>query len=412
MAKGEYFENLVIETSVTLCGDNYPHIRGSYQGSVIYVKAAGTVIEGLHISEAGTRLIKDMACILIETDSVQVRHNLIDESLHGIYVKGGSWITIENNRIAGRLDLIESDRGNGIHLWNSRHGLIAQNEVYNTRDGIYFSFAHQTMIRHNYIHQVRYGLHYMYSNHNTFEENLFDNNVAGAALMYSADIGFYRNVFSRCRGFRAYGILYQSMDSTRAEYNLILDNSRGIFINNSSMNVLKFNDVVDNDVAIQLNGGGEDNVLAANNFINNLNELLLDVSRSNIQWTDDGGGNYWTGYDGYDLDGDGIGDLPYTIQNVFQVLENNCPEVRYYLFSPAAEILEAAEKALPILKMGNSRDMKPRIRPLANNDVPWGKIRNKSLKSSPLSAGIYLFGSVTPLIFLLRISRKRHRESQ
>ena len=74
------------------------------------------------------------------------------------------------------------------------------------------------------------------------------------------------------------------------------------------------------------------------------------------RWTSSGpnadGGNYWSEIQrGYDLDGDGIGDRPHTIQNVFQVLENDYPEVRFYLFSLAAQILEMAERALPILEL-------------------------------------------------------------
>jgi len=408
--EGQYFENVVIDIPVVLTGQNHPWIRGGYEGVVIRVNAAGTVIDGLRVSEAGSRLIKDMACILVETDSVTIRNNLIDESLHGIYVKGGNAVVINDNRIEGRLDLIEEDRGNGIHLWNSRHGSILRNEIFNARDGIYFSFADSALISHNHVHHVRYGLHYMYSNFNLFTDNMFVDNVAGAALMYSHDIGFYRNVFAGCRGFRAYGILYQSMDDTRAEGNLVMDNSRGIFLNNSSGNVLVNNDVVDNDVAIQMNGGGDANVLAQNNFIHNLTELLLDVGRTEIQWTDSTGGNYWTGYDGYDLDGDGIGDIPYNIQNVFQVMESNCPEVRYYLFSPAAEILEAAEKALPILGQGKSRDEAPRIRAMANSDVPWSRIRSGRGDGSPLAAGLYLVGSTAPFLLLIRVTRNRGKE--
>jgi nitrous oxidase accessory protein len=410
LAPGEYHENLVIDVSVLITGEDHPWIRGGYQGVVIHVTAPGVVIDGLRISEAGTQLIDDMACILVESDSVTINNNRIDESLHGIYVKGGSRCVILDNRIEGRLDLIEADRGNGIHVWNSQHNRIERNEILNARDGIYFSFADSTTISNNYIHDVRYGLHYMYSHYNEFNDNLFVENVAGAALMYSHDIGFYRNVFARCRGFRAYGLLYQSMDDTRAEHNLVMDNSRGIFLNNSSGNVLLYNDVVENDVAVQLNGGGDDNIVARNNFIHNLTELLLDIGESKIQWTDSTGGNYWTGYGGYDLDGDGIGDIPYTIQNVFQVLESDCPEVRYYLFSPAAEILEAAEKALPILALGKSVDEAPRIRAIPNDEVPWPMVRDGRRESSPLAGSIFLVVSTVPLAFLLRVSRKRRRE--
>ncbi|MCP4657860.1 MAG: hypothetical protein GY856_20830, partial [bacterium] len=121
------------------------------------------------------------------------------------------------------------------------------------------------------------------------------------------------------------------------------------------------------------------------------------------------GGNHWSGYRGYDLDGDGIGDRPYTIQNVFQVLESDYPEVRFYLLSPAAEILEVAERALPILELGRARDDAPRLRPLANEDVPWAKMRHGGMERSPEAAVVYLLGSTVPLLVLLRISRKRRR---
>jgi nitrous oxidase accessory protein len=224
--------------------------------------------------------------------------------------------------------------------------------------------------------------------------------------MYSSDIEFLRNIFARCRGFRSYGILYQSMDDTRAESNLVLDNSRGIFLNNSATNLLLRNDVVDNDLAIQLNGDGGGNVVAGNNFINNLSELLLDIGRPEIDWENAEGGNYWTDYRGYDLDGDGIGDRPHTIQNVFQVLENDYPEVRFYLFSLAARMLEMAEQALPILELGNAQDLSPRFRPMVNDQVPWVMVQQSYHRSNKGAALVYLLATAIPLLLLFRIGRR------
>ena len=225
--------------------------------------------------------------------------------------------------------------------------------------------------------------------------------------MYSIDIRFLRNVFARCRGFRSYGILYQSMEQTLAEHNLVLDNSRGIFINNSSSSTLRNNDIVSNDLAIQLNGDGFGNVMSSNNFMHNLNDLLLDVGSVDIEWTDPSGGNYWSGYHGFDLDGDGIGDRAYTIQNIFEVLENNYPEVRFYLFSLAAEILKVAERALPILALGRAQDEKPRMRPLAFGEVPWGRVDSAYAERSVVAAFGYLFCAVLPLALLWIAGRHR-----
>jgi len=412
LAGGTYHENIVIDVPVTLTSDAGATIRGDYQGNVIHVTAPGTVLEGLHIAEAGQRLTKDMTCVLVEADDVSIRNCTITESLHGIYVKGGNRVKILGNTIEGRLDLIEADRGNGIHLWNSAGNRVIENEIFNVRDGIYFSFADSTEIEHNYIHHARYGLHYMYSNDNSFFDNLFENNVAGAALMYSEDIVFARNTFARCRGFRAYGILLQSMSRVTTRANLIVDNSRGIFMNNADSCVIETNDVVNNDLAIQLNGGCDGNLFVRNNFINNLSDLLLDVSDLETRWADARGGNYWSSYRGYDLDGDGAGDLPFSIQNVFQILETKVPEVRFYLLSPAAEVLKAAERALPILRLGDAEDPLPAMFPVANREVPWGESTARTESGSAVWAMIFLAGTALPVAGLWRLGQPRRRQSQ
>jgi nitrous oxidase accessory protein len=402
---GEYLENLVINKSLTLKGINYPIIRGGFTTDVVLIKSKNTTIEGLIISESGTRLLEDYACIKVEADSITLHNNLITKPLHGIYIKGGSFITITNNRIKGRLDLIPEDRGNGIHLWNSSHNLVKSNEVSYARDGIYFSFAYHTDVVENHIHNLRYGLHYMYSDDNIFTKNIFENNVAGAALMHSKKIEFYKNIFARCRGFRAYGILYQSMDESIAYDNLIIDNSRGLFFDNCNSNQFKNNDVVDNDLALQIMGNGENNSIIQNNFINNLGTLVMDVKKTSTAWVDESGGNFWTSYRGYDLDGDGWGDLPHTIQNVFQVLESEIPEIRFYLHSPSAEVLEMAEQALPILELGLEKDNAPLMKAAQNSEVPWDKTQLLVAGSNPLLAIIFIVFVSFVLVFLYRFNK-------
>jgi nitrous oxidase accessory protein len=252
----------------------------------------------------------------------------------------------------------------------------------------------------------------MYSNDNSFYDNLFESSVAGAALMYSEDIVFARNTFARCRGFRAYGILLQSMSRVTATSNLILDNSRGIFMNNADSNVIENNDVIDNDLAIQLNGGCDGNLLVRNNFINNLSDLLLDVSDVETRWADENGGNHWSRYRGYDLDADGAGDLPFPIQNVFQVLETKVPEVRYYLLSPAAEVLKAAEHALPILRIGEAHDPLPSILPIANQEVPWDAINASSGQGNAVVAALFLVGTALPMAGFWFLGRPGRRGRQ
>ena len=197
------------------------------------------------------------------------------------------------------------------------------------------------------------------------------------------------------------------MIEVTSRHNLILDNSRGIFMNNTDSSVFDSNDIVDNDLAIQLNGGCDGNRFVANNFLGNLTELLLDVSDLETRWADDEGGNHWSQYRGYDLDRDGIGDVPFGIQNVFQVLESDVPEVRFYLLSPAAEVLKAAEDALPILRLGDAEDPAPRMQPLEHDAVPWEDASSADAEASPAWALLYLAGSLAPFGTLAWLGRQR-----
>lgn len=368
---GEYSGAIVVDRQIEIIGEDYPFLNGGKQKDAVLITADSVTISGMEIQWSGTRLLEDESGIKIEGDFVTIENCRIINTLHGIYVKGGNQITLRNNFIKGRVDLQTALRGNGIHIWNSSDNLLEGNEINFTRDGIYFSFADETNIIGNFVHDVRYGLHYMYSDDNRFTGNRFEYNVAGAALMYSKRIHFNQNIFSHNRSYRAYGVLYQSCDFCTAYDNLFIDNTRGVFFSDSNFNVLWNNDIVENDIAIQINANCEDNKIYSNNFLENLSGLVIDAKGFPNYWADEGRGNYWTNYRGYDLDGNQIGDYSHKLQNVFEYLEVDYPEVRLYLFSPAAQALEVAERTFPILLVTDKEDPFPQMWPVENENVPW-----------------------------------------
>jgi len=383
LKQGIYLGPFVVTTSRAILGEEGAIIDGQGIGDALTLEADSIRLIGVTVQNSGTRLLKDHAGIKVTGDFVEIADCLVRDNLHGIYIKGGNTHYLHDNTVVGRMNIQEADRGNGIHLWSTFENILENNEISFARDGIYFSFANRTQITGNHIHDLRYGLHYMYSDSNSFEDNLFDHNVAGAALMFSERISFKRNIFAHCRGFRAYGILLQSVEYCTAESNLILDNTRAVFFDDANHNLLEGNDIVQNDVAILLNASCEDNLLVGNNFISNLSDAVMERSVIDLtRWVRDGKGNFWSGYDGYDIDSDGVGDIPFQLQSIFEFLELENPAVRFYLYSPAAQLLATAEKRLPILRKATASDPRPVFRTLANADVPWDKLAYSDVGAS------------------------------
>ncbi len=361
---GTYSGNLIIKKRLILEGANNPVLRGDGAGSVISIFADGCAVRGFTIEHSGGDLTREDSGILLKSSNNVIEDNQLRDILYGIYLFSSRANTIRSNRIHGRPELEEGDRGAGLHLWNSPDNIIEDNTISETRDGIYVQSCNGNQMRRNRVTKVRYGLHYMFSDANVFEDNFFSNNVAGAAIMYSNRIEFRRNAFVHNRGFSSFGILFQECNQLKAEDNYFVDNATGIFMEALRESSFRHNTIANNDVAIQMFSSADGNVFTENNFVDNLSPLQLIGRNTNTKWSENGRGNFWSDYDGYDLNGDERGDLPQKIQNVFEYLEGNHPRLRIYLDSPAAKAMAVAEKTFPILRGSGEVDSAPLMHPV------------------------------------------------
>jgi nitrous oxidase accessory protein len=362
---GSYAGNVVLSKSLTLEGLTRPIILGEGHGSVLTVTADGCTVRGFVIEHSGGMLEEENSGVLLKSNGNKIEQNELRNILFGVYLFASNDNVISDNLIRGRDSIEIGERGAGIHIWNSLRNTLTGNTILAARDGMYLQNASNSVIRGNRISDLRYGLHYMYSNDNIFEENIFENNVAGAAIMYSRRIQFRRNRFLHNRGFSSFGILFQDDENILAEDNLIVDNAVGIFMESLRGSVFRRNLVAANDTAIEAFSSASGNTFQWNNFIENLSPLWVIGKETSTHWNGPGSGNYWSEYDGYDLDADGIGDVPFKIQNVFEHLEGNYPRLRLYLLSPAAQALELAEKVFPIIEGSREFDHYPLMKPVA-----------------------------------------------
>jgi nitrous oxidase accessory protein len=210
----------------------------------------------------------------------------------------------------------------------------------------------------------------MYADSNIFLYNVFRSNVAGAAVMYSQGIRMRHNVFMHNRGFASFGILFQDCHGMEADSNVIADNEVGIFFEATTANRFRHNIIARNDVALQMFQNSIQNVFTENNFVDNLSPLSIVGKRTGSHWNTSGRGNFWSSYEGYDLNDDGIGDIPMSIQNVFQYLEGQNPNLRLYLYSPASQAIAAASRAFPIIAINEERDAYPLMTPFDSRRMP------------------------------------------
>lgn len=383
ISAGTYVGNLVLNKPLALEGAGRPVIRGEGRGSVITIAAPGCSVRGFVIEHSGGMLVDEDSGVLLKSDGNRVEDNDLRDVLFGIYFFASSHNRVNRNRIHGREFLESGERGAGIHIYSAVDNIIEDNAILFTRDGLYLQNASSSAIRRNRVTRTRYGLHYMYSNDNIFEDNTFSNNVAGAAIMYSRDIRFSRNLFLHNRGFSSFGILFQDSDRCVSQHNLIVDNAVGIFAEALRSSTFTENLIAENDTSLEIFASSSGNRFGRNNFIQNLSPIRLIGKTSGAEWTINGAGNYWSEYAGYDLDGDGIGDVPFKIQNFFEHLESNYPRLRIYFDSPSAQVLAMAEKSFPVLEASREADPRPLMKPVsipvsapkpAKGRMTWGAL--------------------------------------
>ena len=371
---------IVINKSLTIIGENDTEIRGNGRGSVVTITADDVVLKKLRITGSGLRLSDDDAAVFVTGNRATIDNNVIANSLHGVYLKKVSGAQILNNRIEGKTTLVVSSdpvekamgssaencdttlvanrRGNGIHQWNCEGNLIRNNDISDTRDGIYFSFTNNSRVENNLIHHVRYGLHYMYSDGNIFENNTFAENAAGAAIMFSKDLVVRGNRFVSNRGHRAYGLIFQSSDRSILESNEISENAVGLSFNQCNANKIVANRVTHNYIGLRVGSNSDDNEFTENIFTRNLHPVETGGSDvSGTRWSVKGIGNFWGDGLELDLDRDGINDLPHRELDLFGVLRRDFPAIAFLSDSPALKVLRFAHEraALPGANMIEDR---------------------------------------------------------
>ena len=380
---GRYVGDVYVDKPLHLVGRGRPVLVGSTAGSVVRIRAAGVVVEGVDIDGlGGGDLGRDSSGIHIAAHDAVVRDCHIVNTLFGVYLREADGAIVERTSIRGIPGKDPGEKGSGIHVWNTNGFRLVGNTIADVRDGLYIQSSSGGFIAKNTARDLRYGIHYMFSDDNVFEDNVFENGAAGSALMYSRRMTFRRNQFVHNRGFASVGLLLKACDDVVAEDNLIADNARGIFIEGSYRNRFRRNIIAESDTAIVLYDSSGQNVFEENSFVANLTPLSLSGRRTDTVFV----GNYWSDHREPDLDGDGRSDRPYRLSSVFDHLRSNLTAADLFTQSFAAAALGAAERTFPVLDAVPVEDRSPLAHPPALPAVPRGRAGTRGANAAGLTA--------------------------
>lgn len=387
LTDGRYSGNFVVNKPLYISGSKNAILDGGGKGHGIELLTEDVTLDGLNIVNWGDDLTDQNAAIYSDKNSNRIilKNNHLEGDGFGIWLQGGEHCEIINNTVIGNENMRSADRGNGIQISNIKYTLVKDNNISKSRDGLYVISSTENTLENNTMHHLRYGIHYMYSYNNKILNNYAYKTRAGYAMMNSRHLEIIGN---RTEDSLDYGFLINYVIKSTFEGNIIKNvwtpkkkkvlgrDGKGLFIYNSGYNIIKDNYIEHAEIGIHLTAGSEKVKISGNTFIDNQTQVKY-VSNKIQEWSQEGTGNYWSNYHGWDMDGDGRGDVAFEPNDGVDKLFWKYPEAKILMDSPAVLLLRWVQQQFPVLKAPGVKDSNPLMKP--NHVEP--------MNQNPIAAG-------------------------
>ena len=391
--EGVHREHITLQKRLRLVGAPGAALDGGGEGTVLRIQASGVELEGLDVRGSGDLYSREDSAVRIERASgVTLRKLAIRDALFGIFAAQADKCLFQDLSISGK-EVEAERRGDGIRLWYSSGCVLRRNTLEKVRDLVIW-YSAGTVVEDNLVRHSRYGLHYMYSDHNVFRRNRFEDNEVGAAIMYSRDITLEENAFSFANGASADGLLIKDADDVFVRDNRFVQNAIAIFLDGVPQSrggrlEVHGNLIGQNGVGIALQPSTRGAEIAGNAFAGN--QIQVQVQGGGSAEANRWDGNWWSDGSVYDRDGDGVSDLPYRAESVYEVLADRHPELRAFAGSPAADAIDLGARLFPLFRPRPILvDEHPLVRrPLSS----WTAAGGERSGSGLLLSGVALLGA-------------------
>lgn len=363
---GIYSGPVIINKPLTIDGGGKVTIDAGDRGTVMALNASNSVLRGLHLTGSGDSHDTDDSCLDVRGHNNVIENIEVDNCLFGLDFKQSNNNVIRGNSIRSK-DRELGVRGDGLRLWYSHGNLVEKNQIIDSRDMVAW-YSNKNIFRDNLGRRSRYSIHFMFANDNIVERNAFYDNAVGVYFMYTEGGAARNNIISHATGATGMGIGFKEASGAIIEDNDIIYCGIGIgsdlspFQPESTIEI-RGNRFAYNGIGILFNSETGGNNMIDNIFEGNLTQVSYggrsdnENSAKNVWF-----GNYWDDFQGFDRDGDGIGDQKHELYAYADQIWMELPVARFFRSSPVMELLDFLERLAPFSTPDLIlRDEKPRF---------------------------------------------------
>ncbi len=326
-------------------------IRTSGAGTTVLVTADGARVAGITIDGSGGRYdTQDAAIAVRDAAGVQVEGLRVVNAVFGILAENTTDTLIRGNEVIGDPATLRGMRGDGIRLWETRRSRIEHNLVQHSRDLVVWYSPANTFVG-NTVEHSRYGTHFMYSHDNVVEEGVFRSNAVNIFIMYSRNVRVRGADLIDAHGPSGMGIGLKDAGDVEITESRFVHNAMGVYLDTSPLSLEDENRFANNlftlsDRAIVFHGRGDRNLFTDNAFVSNREQIVVEGRGDALGATF--ATNRFDDYAGYDLDDDGIGDIPYEVRSLSNQLTGTYPVLAFFAGTPALAIVEVVGRIVPL----------------------------------------------------------------
>jgi nitrous oxidase accessory protein len=349
---GEYAGPIRFDRPATVWGPREAVVRSHGSGSTVMIEASGSALLGVTVDGSGGRFDLLDAAVRIHADDVRVEGVRVQNALFGVLAERSNRVLLRANEIQGAPGKVLGMRGDGIRLWEVRASQIERNRILDSRDLVVWYSPDNRFVA-NVIERGRYGTHFMYSHRNVIERCRYRGNVVAIFSMYSRDLEIRGNLLAEATGAAGVGLGAKESGNLVVEDNWIVANTTGIYLDTTPLDPADHDRFVGNvvrfsDAAVIFHGPAARNHFEANLFADNEAQVRVEGrgDATDAEWR----GNTWDDYAGYDLDGDGRGDVAYSVRSLSSDLVARVPALAWFRGSVALALVDLVGRAVPLFE--------------------------------------------------------------